>query len=647
MNKKIIINVVFFILNSIIYSQSDNVIDSLKQELKKATSEKNKIELLNELSWELSPIDFENAFLYANEALKLSKGKFKQDEATAYNRIGSAYDLHGNYPLAILNYEKSATLRLILNDSLGYSNVLLNIGALYYYQGLYNKSLEYYIKSSKIKEKINDVKGLSQLLNNIGLVYRVSKDNVNALSYFEKSLQLKKQINDLKGQVNSLSNMGIIYLNEGNCENAILYANKAYDLSLQIDSKYDIASSLANLGFAYICDSNLTQSLYYFKLAEKKLSFINDLNTQAFCFKGIGQVYNELKQFDKSILYLERAKETALLVGRKELLSEIFRLKSEVYNKIKNTDKSYESFKMHILYKDSVFSEENNRQLNEIEATYNADKKQKQIDILSKEAMIKDEQAKNNLLQRNLFVIASVFVFIVLVLVLLTLRQKQKNNKKLNEKNKLIAQSLNDKELLLKEIHHRVKNNLQIITGLLELQESLHQNKEIGNLVSEAQGRIKTMAIIHEMLYQTDDISKINLGDYIIKLINSIELGYSNHHAKVLKNIFIQQVYFNIDTIIPLGLILNELISNAFKYVYSVGKGNELSISIEQLSDIEWELIIKDDGPGIPNNGLGEREGSFGLKLVKMLSRQLKGKVDYNHNNGSVFSIIFKEQKIN
>ncbi|HRN42907.1 MAG TPA: sensor histidine kinase, partial [Vicingus sp.] len=166
--------------------------------------------------------------------------------------------------------------------------------------------------------------------------------------------------------------------------------------------------------------------------------------------------------------------------------------------------------------------------------------------------------------------------------------------------------------------------------------------EKIGNIVAEAQGRIKTMAIIHEMLYQTDDIANIQLQNYAQLLVNSIESGFVSKTA-VNKSFDLNNVRFNIDTIIPLGLILNELVSNAYKYVFVPNYGNLLSISIKKVEQENWQLTIKDDGKGISNNGVGEREGSFGLKLVRMLARQLKGKVEYSYENGSKFCITFKE----
>lgn len=625
------------------FTQDKVYIDSLKGVLSKSLSDSLKIEIYNELSWELSPIDFKSSYQYAWMALKLSKGKHPAQEATSYNRIGGAYDYHGDYLKAIENYERCYELRTKLKDTLGSSNVLINIGAAYYYQGIYNKALEYYTQSASIKEKINDDLGLAQLLNNIGLIYRVKKEHQKAISYFKQSLELKKKLGDIKGEINTLSNIGIIYQNEGDCINAIRFAEKSYQLALKTDADFDITSSLANLGFAYRCKGELKRAMFYFKEAEALLLQNEDIQTLAFCYKGMAEVYIEEGKHEQAIDKLNLALKYSQLAGRKELISEVFRMLSEAYGKLNRTDLAYKNYKQHIAYRDSVFSEENTRQLNELETIYETEQKQKQIDILTQSALIKEQQIENNRLQSNLLIVIIVSVVLLLILSLYLLRQKQHNNYQLGQKNEVIQQSLQEKEVLLKEIHHRVKNNLQIINGLLELQESLHENKEVGNLVSEAQGRIKSMALIHEMLYQTSDLSKINLEDYVKRLVATIETGYAGKSSTIIQHIDLKDIHLSIDTVIPLGLILNEIVTNAYKYVYSKNLGNELYITVSKIENKGWELIVRDNGPGIPNNGNGEREGSFGLRLVKMLSRQLKGKSTYSYNEGAVFNIIFQE----
>lgn len=623
-------------------AQYVQLVDSFKTELTKPHSDEELAHILNELSWELAPTNYDEAKGYAEKALQLSQGKYLKEEATAYNRLGDVYDLHGQYKESIIQYEKSAGIRKELADSIGYSNVLINIGASYYYQGIYEKSLSYYMQAARVKEKIGDKKGLAKILNNISLIYRVKNDPDKAIEYINKSLYIKRELHDLPGELSALINLSSFYLSKKNCDQALAYAHLSYSLAIKLNSTADITSSLNNLGFSYKCQGKLQEALAEFKKAEKILDTQNDINTSAYCYKGIGEIYLQQSQAQTALSYLEKASKLAHEAGRTELLEEIYLLRSETNQKLGRSDKALADYIVFADIRDSLFSIEKTRQLNELETSYESEKKEEQIEKLYQDSLLKKEQVQNNRLQRNSFIILSIAILIILVLVLYVLNQKQRSNKSLDSKNKLIEKSLNEKEILLREIHHRVKNNLQIITGLLELQESLHENEKMGSLVSEAQGRIKTMALIHEMLYQNEDLSEINVQKYISRLTEAIENGYSTQKPnKVFSGM--ENIKFNMDTIIPLGLILNELISNAYKYVYAPGKGNALHISLQKKDDITWELCFADDGSGIPNEGAGDREGSFGLQLVKMLARQLKGKISYKTEAGAKFYLILKE----
>lgn len=207
-----------------------------------------------------------------------------------------------------------------------------------------------------------------------------------------------------------------------------------------------------------------------------------------------------------------------------------------------------------------------------------------------------------------------------------------------------IKSSLNEKEILLKEIHHRVKNNMQIISSLLNLQKEYVDDFEAINVLQESQNRVKTMSIIHEKLYQSDDLTHINIKEYIEKLVN--DLLYSYAVTNVRQVLDIKEIKMNIETALPCGLIISELVSNSLKYAYESenngSNGNELKLSLAKIGD-KFELRISDNGVGLPPNFDYKNTESLGLQLVNNLVDQLDGEIELKQNNGTEFRIVFKE----
>lgn len=218
-------------------------------------------------------------------------------------------------------------------------------------------------------------------------------------------------------------------------------------------------------------------------------------------------------------------------------------------------------------------------------------------------------------------------------------------SKRINAENE-VKKSLKEKELLLKEIHHRVKNNLQIIYSLHELQEIFvkDENTSMITFLRESKNRILSMAMIHEMLYQSKDLSSINFVDYIKNLVGNLFHIYGLNQN--ITTIFdLEDFYPNIETSIPLGLIINELVSNSIKYAFPNNEPGEISISLNSY-DKGFQLIISDNGIGLPEEvDFKNREQSLGLNLVTSLTQQLDGTIDLDRSQGTKYIINFNELK--
>lgn len=204
-----------------------------------------------------------------------------------------------------------------------------------------------------------------------------------------------------------------------------------------------------------------------------------------------------------------------------------------------------------------------------------------------------------------------------------------------------IKASLNEKEILLKEIHHRVKNNMQIILSLLNLQKGYMKDTEAINVLQESHNRVRTMAIIHEKLYQSKDLMHIDIQDYIEQLAHDILYSYSVTNIK--QSLDIKNTKINIETALPCGLIVSELISNSIKYAFpNKNSNNEMKISLNKINEV-FELIVSDNGVGLPLNFDYKNTESLGLQLVNNLVDQLDGEIELDKTHGTEFKIYFKE----
>ena len=208
----------------------------------------------------------------------------------------------------------------------------------------------------------------------------------------------------------------------------------------------------------------------------------------------------------------------------------------------------------------------------------------------------------------------------------------------------LIKSSLNEKSILLQEIHHRVKNNMQIISSLLNLQTRYVNDETAIEVLKESQNRVKSMAMIHEKLYQSRDLSHINFGDYIQSLVTNLFYSYNIEKTHIKPILEVDNLDLNIDTAVPCGLIISELVSNSLKYAFPPGMTGEIFISLKFI-DNKYELTIHDNGIGLSENIDFNNLETLGLLLVNNLTEQIDGEMTINRKHGTGFRIRFEEIK--
>lgn len=217
---------------------------------------------------------------------------------------------------------------------------------------------------------------------------------------------------------------------------------------------------------------------------------------------------------------------------------------------------------------------------------------------------------------------------------------EKEEKRKIAEEN--LKRSLAEKEILLKEVHHRVKNNMQIISSILKMQERQVDDPRLKIVLEESQNRIRSMALIHENLYRNENLANILFSNYVKSLAGNLARTFAEQHGKVSFEYDIEDIYLPLDTGIPCGLIINELLSNSFKYAFEGMDQGKININLKRLDERSFVLEVFDNGVGLPEGLVFEGTGSLGMKIVTKLVQQIEGTLDYSYDNGARFTIKFK-----
>jgi len=208
-----------------------------------------------------------------------------------------------------------------------------------------------------------------------------------------------------------------------------------------------------------------------------------------------------------------------------------------------------------------------------------------------------------------------------------------------------ILASLAEKETILKEVHHRVKNNMQVISSLLRLQEGRVKDKDAAALLKDSQNRIQSMALVYNKLYQSENLASVNMTDYIKELSAGLVKSYAVSPVRVAVNVAQSNVFLNVDSAIPCGMIINELVTNSLKYAFPGNRKGLITISLTE-NEKGLQLTVGDDGVGIPEGVSLANNSTLGIKLVSNLVRdQLGGILEIDRRHGTAYQINFPRNK--
>lgn len=590
-----------------------------------------------ELSKTLYKVNVDSAISLLGHSINIAITKDYQFQLGIYYKMrGVYYYSSSKYNLALSNLKESEAILSKIKDSLNLADVLFHEGVCYNEMGNYETSIDYYYKALQFFENHNDTMGIGRTLNNLGVNLEAMGEHQSAYLLYKKAYQFKKVSNDYNGIANSYMNLGNAKLNVNEFDSSLYYHKLALQAANLLRNDRLQIEALTCLGKDYLKLEKAHRAIELFEEAFNKFKNYNNNYQLSIVYNGLAKAYFLKGDNKKALTYIHYNINLLKNTGAIDLLKDAYLLHAEIRNSVGDYNEAYEAMKEYALIKDSIYNSEKLSAIAEMQEKYKTDKKQKEIDALKYEK----ELTKINVEKQETYLLGTVLFSIILggFLVFVIIMFKQRNNT-----NQLLNQSLKEKEVLIKEVHHRVKNNFQLISSLLNLQSDLVKDEEALIAITEARNRIASMALVHKNLYMTDDLTSIEMNTYIDQLLESIISTSDKGDVKIRYNFEAERVSFDVDTSVPLGLIINELLTNSIKYAFVDREEGIVNLKIRHIDGDKYELIYSDNGVGLPEDIDLDNLSSLGLELVQLLAAQLNGDVTYKVDSGTAFKIIFNK----
>ncbi len=616
-----------------------------------------------------------------------SKSGDKEIEAMARDYWGTYNPFRPNTIAdRIDQLERAKLLYEQLNDRVNQVNTLMNIGYLSFAAGKMERSKESFVQAlaleksmgfpfthytaymnavvidingdheAQLRFSMNAIKTAENTRDSIALAYMYSyiatidliyRENMEeGLEWAWKSLAEFKRLGGGPDMYVLAQNMAQGFLRLGRNREAI-------ELTLDLLRKYppqspiDRQNAYFTLGIAYDHTDPVLQEKYYLaagalqKETEKVRGNLGAFHT----YFIIGEFYLKRHEYQKSREYLNKA----ITYPIENQISEAL---AEIQIDLSTIDSASSQFKDAYYHVKKAYAIENERwpklsskQVDELRVRYETGKKADSINLLHQQASLQNVQIKQDKFTRKVFLGVSALLLLFLGLLYNRYRLKQKSNKQLESQQKEISQKnatlqhlVEEKEWLLKEVHHRVKNNLHTVICLLESQAEYLKDDAL-KAIENSQHRIYAMSLIHQKLYQSDDEKTIDMATYLPEFMRYLDDSFGDNR-RIYFELDIEPLQLGISQAIPIALIVNEAVTNSFKYAFPGKKEGHVEISMHRMKN-KITLIIADDGIGIDTSIVNDPSGSLGLKLIKGLSEDINGTISFENDAGTKITIVF------
>ncbi|GMN06464.1 hypothetical protein MTsPCn5_18530 [Croceitalea sp. MTPC5] len=481
------------------------------------------------------------------------------------------------------------------------------LGGVYNKMEMYEKALESYDMAYEISMKTGIDTPIENTIYHKGMMLQKLNRHLEAREAFLSALEIARKEKNLPNANTCLNALGYSYLRENNYSEALYYLKEAVTVAEEQKDNVLVIDSYTSLGQGYLEANNIPE-------AKKAFEKGRDVFSKA---KYISPVIESMSVYHQSMAFIDSVEG--------------------------NYYKSLYHYKKYIAIKDSSNTLKVKQTIANLEMAFETEKKDKEIKVLSANNEIQKLKVEKEKNIRMVLGSAGILALLFLGITYNKYRTKKNALAIISEQKMDIEEKNNENKLLIKEIHHRVKNNLQIILSLLSSgTNKSEKDTETTQVILESKNRIKSMALIHQKLYSTNNFIKVNSVDYFKDLIAHIKHSYSDDISFETN---IENSEIKMDLAVPLGLIVNELITNAYKYAFEgeqEARVVTINFSNSPQSDM-YKLEVIDNGNGLPENFNIQLSESFGLQMVSGLVDQLQGRLNYSNNNGAGFEIYLKD----
>jgi two-component sensor histidine kinase len=571
--------------------------------------------------------------------------------------------------------------------------------------GDYKEALQYQLQCLRYYERKGDSTALSDIYRELAITYTNLRDYSRSIAYYKKCMQLDiYQDSDPAAAVRRLEDINIIiqlYLEQGNKPQARRYARQIIDLSHKtFDSTATAIPPILAFSYRVLGEYQKAEYWYSFVLPSYEKPPIN-IGGLADLYFNIGVLYTEMKHYEKARRYLQKAlavnKKGANVVDAIAIHQKLFQVDST----LGDLRSALFHHQQATLIKDSLFTAEKSKQLSELQVQYETEKKEQDLKLkeqsikaLSHEKQLQAKQIEQDRLVRNAWIGGAAMLLLLVGVLYNRYRLKQRSNRLLEakqqlleakheqlqaqqlqlkakqvevedknqqleakqqlleakqaeveDKNVLLQELVDQKGWLLKEVHHRVKNNLQIIISLLQSQGRYLSDEAALNAINQSKHRVRAMALIHQKLYRSDTLSSIDVPAYLREVVQQLGESFDAGN-RICFHYELEPLELDVVQAVPLGLIVNEAVTNAFKYAFPKGRPGTIHFSLRHLKGQHYELVVEDDGVGLPAGLALERSRSMGAQIMFGLSGQLEGDLKVESQRGVKITVCFQASPV-